>query len=315
MTFVPLATFQQQKVDSAQEFKTYAHGLVSCTSALYDPILTGSFQFQYMHDPSGLWDAKVVLSQEFPDYPYDDALEAQEVDVEKILNYPLGLEKLDFAAYNAEPDRNKPIATSSRPSSALKAILGSWNGFTYSPASSIVPSSGMISMELLASGSRRFQASSRSNMSDFTISGECNGESSETVKFSFKQTFPARFSPQYFSGQWSRTQQSLSGTWGAELDPRTHDGVFIFKRILSEYMCFFPAPTVLKAHKARALWTFAISSVRYKIRKEEWSWAFFKQRTENRKRFIELYIRSTHFGRPLSASEQVCMFSARCEQH
>ncbi|KAJ7925171.1 hypothetical protein B0H13DRAFT_2314677 [Mycena leptocephala] len=262
------STFQQQKVDSAQEFKTYAHGL-----------------FQYMHDPSGLWDAKVVLSQEFPDYPYDDALEAQEVDVEKILNYPLGLEKLDFAAYNAEPDRNKPIATSSRPSSALKAILGSWNGFTYSPASSIVPSSGMISMELLASGSRRFQASSRSNMSDFTISGECNGESSETVKFSFKQTFPARFSPQYFSGQWSRTQQSLSGTWGRRLT--------LVPMTASSYL------------SARALWTFAISSVRYKIRKEEWSWAFFKQRTENRKRFIELYIRSTHFGRPLSASEQV----------
>ncbi|KAF7361998.1 hypothetical protein MVEN_00545000 [Mycena venus] len=282
------STFQQQKVDSAQEFKTYAHGL-----------------FQYMHDPSGLWDAKVVLAQEFPDYPYDDSLEAQDIDIQKILNYPIGLEKLDFAAYNAEPERNKPIATNSRPSSALKAILGSWNGFTYSPASSIVPSSGMISMELLASGTRRFQASSRSNMSDFTISGECNGESSEVIKFTFKQTFPARFSPQYFSGQWSRAQQSLSGTWGAEADPRTHDGVFIFKRIIPEYMCFFPAPAVLKVNKARALWTFAISAVRYTIRKEDWSWAFFKQRTEYRKRFIELYIRSTRFGRPLNAAEQV----------
>ncbi|KAJ6593779.1 hypothetical protein B0H19DRAFT_34811 [Mycena capillaripes] len=282
------STFKQQKMDMGQEFKTYAHGL-----------------FQYMFDPSGLWDAKMVLAQEFPDYPYDDALEAQDVDMAKILNYPLGLEKLDFAAYNAEPERNKPITTSSRPSSALKAMLGSWNGFTYSPASSIVPSSGMISMDLLAIGARRFQASSRSNMSDFNISGECSGESAETVKFTFKQTFPARFSPQYFSGQWSRTQQSLSGTWGAEADSRTHDGVFIFKRILPEYMCFFPAPTVLKANKPRALWTFAISAVRYTIRKEEWSWAFFKQRTENRKRFIDLYIRSTRFGRPLSPSEQV----------
>lgn len=155
-----------------------------------------------MHDPSGLWDAKLILAQEFPDYPYDDDLEAQNVDIQKILNHPLGLDKLDFAAYNAESERNKPAATSSRPSSALKAILGSWNGFTYSPASSIVPSSGMVSMELLASGTRRFQASSRSNMSDFTILGECSGESSEVVKITFKQTFPARFSPQYFCGQW-----------------------------------------------------------------------------------------------------------------
>ncbi|KAJ7901712.1 hypothetical protein B0H14DRAFT_1250148 [Mycena olivaceomarginata] len=282
------STFQQQKVDMGQEFKTYAHGL-----------------FQYMHDPSGLWDAKLVLAQEFPDYPYDDDLEAQNVDIQKILNHPLGLDKLDFAAYNAESERNKPAATSSRPSSALKAILGSWNGFTYSPASSIVPSSGMVSMELLANGTRRFQASSRSNMSDFTILGECSGESSEVVKITFKQTFPARFSPQYFCGQWSRSQQSLSGTWGAEADPRTHGGVFIFKRIIPEYMCFFPAPAVLKVNKARALWGFAISAVRYTIRKEDWSWAFFKQRTANRKRFIELYIRSTRFGKPLTTAEQI----------
>ncbi|KAJ7481705.1 hypothetical protein FB451DRAFT_135256 [Mycena latifolia] len=283
------STFQQQKVDIGQEFKTYAHGI-----------------FTYLNDPSGLWDAKLVLAQEFPDYPYDEALEAQDVDIQKILNYPIGIEKLDFAAYNPEPvGSTKPTASTGRASSALKVMLGTWNGFTYSPASSIVPSSGMISMDLVANGSRRFQASSRSNMSDFIISGECSGESAETVKFTFKQTFPARFSPQYFSGSWSRATQSLTGTWGAEADSRTHDGVFIFKRIIPEYMCFFPAPAVLKENKSRSLWAFAIASVRYSIRKEDWSWAFFKQRTQNRKRFIELYIRSTRFGRPLSRAEEV----------
>ncbi|KAJ7188394.1 hypothetical protein C8R46DRAFT_19344 [Mycena filopes] len=282
------STFQQQKMDVAQEFKTYAHGI-----------------FQHMNDPSGLWDAKVVLSQEFPDYPYDDALEAKDVDVARVLNYPLGLEKLDFAAYNEEPESPKPAAAaSSPPSSALKAILGSWNGFTYAPASSIVPSSGMISMDLVGNGKRRFQASSRSNVSDFTISGECSGGSAEVVKFSFKRSFPTRFSPEYFSGQWSRAQQSLSGTWGAEADIRTHDGVFIFKRMLPEDFSFYPAPAVMMTNRPRSLWTFAISAVRYRIRKEEWSWAFFKQRTQNRKRFIELYIRSTRFGRPLSAGEE-----------
>ncbi|KAJ7291055.1 hypothetical protein C8J57DRAFT_208463 [Mycena rebaudengoi] len=281
------ATFQQQKVEVAQQFKTFAHGL-----------------FQYMNEPSGLWDAKLVLAQEFPDYPYDDALEAQEVDEQKILNYPLGIEKLDFGAYNAEIEKAKPTKSTSRPSTALKTLLGSWNGFTYSPASSVVPSSGMISMELVAYGSRRFQANSRSNMTDFTIAGECSGESTETVNFTFKQTFPARFSPLYFSGTWRRATQSLSGTWGAEADSRTHEGVFVFKRIIPEYMCFFPAPAVLKANKPRSLWAFAISSVRYSIRKEAWSWAFFKQRTANRKRFIELYVRSTRFGRPLNNAEE-----------
>ncbi|KAJ7783010.1 hypothetical protein B0H16DRAFT_1495047 [Mycena metata] len=268
------STFQQQKMDVAQEFKTYAHGI-----------------FQYMNDPSGLWDAKVVLSQEFPDYPYDDALEAKDIDLTRVLNYPLGLDKLDFAAYNEEANSRKSTATSGSPSSALKAILGSWNGFTYAPASSIVPSSGMISVELIGNGKRRFEASSRSNMSDFTITGECSGESAEVVKFSFKRSFPTRFSPEYFSGQWSRAQQSLSGTWGAE-DRHSHS------------RCFYPAPAVMMTNKPRSLWTFAISAVRYRIRKEQWSWAFFKRRTENRKRFIELYIRATKFGKPLNASEE-----------
>ncbi|KAJ7135469.1 hypothetical protein C8R43DRAFT_1021198 [Mycena crocata] len=282
------STFQQQKVEIGQQFKTYAHGL-----------------FQYMSDPSGLWDAKVVLAQEFPDYPYDDSLEAQDVDLQKTLNYPIGIDKLDFAAYNTETQSKKPATSATRGSASLKAILGSWNGFTYSPASSIVPSSGMISMELVASsGSKsQFSAQSRSNMSSFTISGECSGDT-ETVKVRFKRTFPARFPAQFFSGVWSRSTQSLCGTWGAESDSRTHDGVFTFKRIIPEYMCFFPAPAVLTANKPRSLWGFAISSVRYRIRKEEWSWAFFKQRTENRKRFIELYIRSTRFGRPLNRNEE-----------
>ncbi|KAJ7093941.1 hypothetical protein B0H15DRAFT_147115 [Mycena belliarum] len=282
------STFQQQKVDIAQEFKTYAHGI-----------------FQFLTDPSGLWDAKVVLAQEFPDYPYDDALESQDVDMQKVLNYPIGIEKLDFAAYNPELDIITKSATPpSRPSSALKTMLGSWNGFTYSPASSIVPSSGMISMELVAGGSRRFQASSRSNTSDFSISGECSGEDTETVKFTFKRTFPARFSPEYFSGSWSRATQSLSGTWGPEADTRTHEGVFVFKRILPEDMCFFPSPAVLQGNKPRSLWAFAIAAVRHRIRREDWSWSFFKQRTLHRKRFIELYIRSTRFGRPLSRAEE-----------
>ncbi|KAJ7058048.1 hypothetical protein C8F01DRAFT_1149302 [Mycena amicta] len=281
------STFQQQKVDAVQQFKTYAHGL-----------------FQYMHDGSGLWDAKVVLSTEFPEYPYDDALESQDADLEKVLNYPIGLEKLDFAAYNEVPASSKPSSSAIRPTSALKAMLGGWNGFTYSPASNVVPSSGMISMDFVPSGSRRFTATSRSNTTDFTINGECSGENSSTVKFTFKRTFPTRFPAQYFSGTWTRTTQSLTGTWGAEADPRTHGGVFIYKRIEPENMCFFPPLVELKNNKARALWKFAISAVQFQIRKQTFSWAFYKERSYARKRFIELYIRSTAFGRPLNRAEE-----------
>ncbi|KAJ7498476.1 hypothetical protein FB451DRAFT_1016491 [Mycena latifolia] len=278
------STFKQQKVDMKQQFKTFAHGL-----------------FQYLHDPSGLWDPKLVLAQDDVEYPYDDSLEAQNVDLSKILNYPLGMDRLDFDAYKPAP---RPKKSATRPAAALRSLLGTWNGFTYSPASSVVPSSGMISIELSALGNLKFGANSRANMTDFTISGECNAPNVDVVNFTFKQTFPARFSPLYFAGSWTSTTESLSGTWGEDSDPRTHNGVFIFKRTVPECMCFFPAPPILKENQSRALWKFAIESVRFGVRRGYWSWSLFKQRADGRKRFIELYIRNTRFGKPLSRKEE-----------
>jgi hypothetical protein len=158
--------------------------------------------------------------------------------------------------------------------------------------------------KLSALGNLKFGASSRSNMTDFTISGECNAQNADVVNFTFKQTFPARFSPLYFAGTWTTVTQCLSGTWGEESDPRSHGGVFTFKRTLPECMCFFPAPTVLQTNQSQALWKFAIESIRYGVRRGQWSWSFFKERADRRKRFIELYIRATRFGKPLNRSEQ-----------
>ncbi|KAJ7228211.1 hypothetical protein GGX14DRAFT_346568 [Mycena pura] len=278
------STFKQQRVDMKQQFKTFANGL-----------------FQYLHDPQGLWDPKIVLAQDDAEYPYDDSLEAKNVDLSKILNYPLDTEQLDFDAYKPPA---RPKKSSTRPAPALKTILGTWVGFCYSPASSVVPSFGMISMDLTASGSLTFCASSRANMSDFTIAGECSQQNVEITNFKFKKTFPARYAPLHFAGSWNSETQSLSGTWGEESDARTHPGVFIFKRTLPDCMCFYPAPAVLQANQSRALWQFAIAAVRHGVRREAWSWTFFEQRAANRKRFTELYIRNTRFGKPLSRSEE-----------
>jgi hypothetical protein len=100
--------------------------------------------------------------------------------------------------------------------------------------------------------------------------------------------------------------QTLTGTVWDEEDPedsKRPSGAFVFKRIAPEHMCFSPAPVELETNKSRALWTFAISAVRFDIRRNRWVWAFFKERRDIRKRFIELYIRSTTFGPSLSDEE------------
>ncbi|KAF8214062.1 hypothetical protein K438DRAFT_995547 [Mycena galopus ATCC 62051] len=278
------SSFKQQKGDMNQQFKTFAHGI-----------------FQYVHDPSGLWAPKLVLAQDDIEYPYDDRLESPDVDFSKILNYPLGTDDLDWDAYAPAP-RAKKIAT--RPSPALRTLLGTWNGFTYTQPEGTIPSSGMLSFDLTATGSLTFGASGRANSSAFNISGECNAQHLDLVNFTFKKTFPARFAPLYFAGSWDVSTQCLSGTWGEESDPRTHPGVFVFKRMAPECLCFFPPPPVMKENSSKALWQFAIAAIRYGVRRGRWSWSFFEERGRSRRRFIELYIRSTKFGRPLARKEE-----------
>ncbi|KAK7062151.1 hypothetical protein R3P38DRAFT_2495366 [Favolaschia claudopus] len=276
--------FKQQKVDMKQQFKTFAHGL-----------------FQYMHDPSGLWAPKLVLAQEEAEYAYDDLLEDQEIDYSKILNHPLGSDTLDFDAYKP-PVKAKKAAT--RPAPALKQLLGIWNGFTYEERDDTVPCSGMLSFNLVATGNLTFEAvAQRANATEFSISGQCSAQHLDIVNFTFKRTYTTRFSPVHYAGTWDSSSQALTGSWGGESDPRTHTGVFIFKRMAPECMTFFPPPVTLKENSSKALWHFAIDAVRYGVRRGTWSWTFFEQRFETRKRFLELYVRGT-FGTPLNDHEE-----------
>jgi hypothetical protein len=185
------------------------------------------------------------------------------------------------------------------------AVLGLWNGFIYSGA---VSTAGMISMTLrpstLEGQDLHFQASGRSNTSDFTVSGECSwGEAPNAINFTFKRSFPARLPTQYWYGQLNTDTDTMTGTCGHDADRATQRAIFILKRTAPEYLCFRPAPATFEANKARALWTYALSAIQYHVRRQSYSWPFFSERRDNRKRFIELYIRNTEYGCPLDRTE------------
>ncbi|KAJ7115464.1 hypothetical protein C8R44DRAFT_880758 [Mycena epipterygia] len=287
------STFKQQKLDLKQEFKSFSHGL-----------------YEYMNDPDQLWDAKVVQEAENPEYTYDDSVEAQNIDIKKILNYPVDEKPLDFAAYAlpSEPDADAPKALP-----AAEGVLGvQWNAHLYWPKDSLWPSEGMFSITLKPSSAegevQHFVGSSRSNRADFKIAGECHAANEPgTVEISFTRSFPARFPTQYYAGVWNASTDTIAGSVGDDQDPTTHDGAFVFKRMPPENMCFLPTPVELETGKARALWGFAIAAVIQGVRRDRWTWSFFKERRDNRRRFIELYIRSgsgTHqFGQWLTDLE------------
>ncbi|KAJ7326377.1 hypothetical protein DFH08DRAFT_941029 [Mycena albidolilacea] len=287
--------FKQQKLDLAQQFKGFSFGL-----------------YEYMNTPNLLWDAKLVQEAKFEEYTYDDSKEAQDIDVAKILNHPLDEEPLDFDAY-ALPQAPQPINNTLPP---VAGVLGLWHGHIYFPETAPLPIEGMSSMDLqpCATGQsdgngtlQVFTAASRANVSDFKITGEARtGTTPGTVTISFKCSFPARFPAQYYVGTWDAATETLSGKFSSEEepgDPEQAGGAFVFRRIAPEYMCFAPAPVELEANKSLALWAFAIDSVRFDIRRKGRSWSYFKERRDNRKRFIELYIRSTKFGPSMSDEE------------
>ncbi|KAJ6511394.1 hypothetical protein C8R47DRAFT_732752 [Mycena vitilis] len=285
--------FKQQKLDLAQQFKGFSFGL-----------------YEYMNDLKLLWDPKLVQEAEFDEYTYDDSKEAQDIDMTKILNYPLDEEILDLAAYLPKASQMNNERPATLPMPAAESALGIWHGHVYWPSTYHSPSAGMLSMDFTPStiqdDVQLFTAAERANFSEFTIAGKCSaGVEPDTVSVSFKRSFPTRFPAQYFTGVYDAATETLSGTLSMEEAPaagQTH-GAFVFKRFAPENVCFVPAPVELEANKPRALWAFAIGAVRYDIRRSRWSWMFFKERRDNRLRFIELYIRQMKFGKPMNQEE------------
>ncbi|KAJ7785322.1 hypothetical protein DFH07DRAFT_976101 [Mycena maculata] len=293
--------FKQQKLELKSQFKSFSHGLYEC-----------------MNEPDLLWDDQVVLDSDFVEIDYHDKEEGKDLDANAVLNYPFDRDLLDFNAY-AIPEPDIPDAATPKALPAVEGMLGLWHGFRYGGKGDKLPKGGMFSMVLKPSsnegGVQYFTAADRSDRTEFKVVGQCRaGDEPGTVSMSFKRTdlgvvtYPTN-AHQYYTGKWDATKNTLTGTFGSQENPATHYSVFVFKRTVPEYMCFTPAPVELETNKARALWGFAIAAVRYGVRRDRWSWSFFKERRDHRLRYLELYIRSdaasTRFGQALTDEEEV----------
>nr|GAT44772.1 predicted protein [Mycena chlorophos] len=302
------SVFQQQKLDVAQQFKSFSFGLYAA-----------------INNPDLLWADKVIQETEFADYHYEDSFEEPLPALDKILNYHADEERLDFAAY-APPG---PPPTLDASLTVLHQAIGlfskRWNGFLYWELDAPYPAVGMLSITFeptaLEGAIQRFTASERANSHKYNIDGECRltGDDSDTMVVTFRRSFPAEgdYSTQHYHATWKIGSNTLMGTMGFDEDAAAYDKAFIFKQIEPQDACFMPAPIELKpvevndasGHnpKARAFWAFALNATLLRVRRDRWSWSYFKERRDHRKRFVELYIRSgqgtTAFGKSLSADE------------
>ena len=95
-------------------------------------------------------------------------------------------------------------------------------------------------------------------------------------------------SKHYLSGTFDPDSDLITGNFGDEEDSLTHKGYFILKRTPGEILRFRPAPVILRNNKAKGLWKFARLAVLEQVRRDLWSWSYFKNRRNIREKYIKL---------------------------
>ncbi|PIL29961.1 hypothetical protein GSI_07872 [Ganoderma sinense ZZ0214-1] len=269
--------FKHQKLDPVQQFKIFAFEM-----------------FKYWHQEEELWSVKKLKEATFLEVPYDDSVEAQGVDPATLINHPLqSTEELFHAHQFVETE------TDQQADPAIRKILGHWSGFC--ARGDTYPSQAMVALDLHVSttDTKEFYCKGIApNGTDWSLSGQCAVSEDGKTQYNFTISFAARFDTQFFSGQLDESGTALSGSWGFD-DSKPF--AFIFKRLSSEVMRFYPTPSELAANKPRALWRFAISATIAQACGKMGSWEWLRKRWQTGQRYAELVIRKTIS--PLTAEE------------
>jgi hypothetical protein len=147
----------------------------------------------------------------------------------------------------------------------------------------------------------------------WSLSGTCR--SSEEGESKLMMTWVLKYSEgyddQYFSGTFDQITNTISGTAGSDSDKKKHwDTVFISQQP-AEVLVHRPHPTALVEDRITSLWRFALNAVLLQVRKNMWSWPYFRDRRDNRKRYLELAVRRYWFDKPLSEKENEEYFAVK----
>lgn len=113
---------------------------------------------------------------------------------------------------------------------------------------------------------------------------------------------------QYFSGTLDRRAGKITGSAGLEEDTDEHTDKVFLSQQPPEVLVNRPHPTVLAEKKYSALWRYALDAVLLQVRRNMWSWSYFRDRRNNLKRHMELSVRRYHYGTPLSDEETIEYF-------
>ncbi|KAF8581972.1 hypothetical protein K439DRAFT_1662069 [Ramaria rubella] len=313
--------FQHRRLDVKRQFHIFAHGL-----------------FKYIYEPSGLWTHALVRDTRMLEFTYRETAEQKWIRKRKktddpssasptaVLNHPVSqtyARKLELALETpvvittllSSSDSLKyptgmPADPLLFPDDLKNCLLGTWYGFRYRNRSALQSQGGMITL-CFQQQDRTIKASGLYDFKKFNIIVEGREAGMNVIDVNFRsEVVGDRLL--CWSGQlhWSSDPKetgvtdAITGTLGTSLDSEIHDGIFVLKRTIPEKLRFRPSPAAFHTDKAKALWKFAGSAIRFQVRKQSWSKLYFAERLREKTQFIDLYLRWKRQVRPQENSDK-----------
>lgn len=119
----------------------------------------------------------------------------------------------------------------------------------------------------------------------------------------------------HYSGQYKLSSLSVTGTCGRTEDVKAHNEFFLLKRTPSHVLRFRPSPSAFERNRYRSLWSYAIIATLCGVKRDRWSWSFFRERRDTRRKYIELsenfdYAEELPRCRQLLSYEDACFYNS-----
>ena len=220
-----------------------------------------------------------------------------------ILNHPIGKRhEKNFSAYDPpevthSPEEEGDPLSVLHPDSSFAILtgnrLGVYYGFIYcngSPFDQMIKfafNKGEEEYTFVAAGTHYNGDMAK----DYTIAGKRSPPSEDgKIPVELKISYATRWAEIELTGSFDPEENTLRGTMFIPYNEIA--GEFVFKRH-PDLVRFYPAPSITGA---RERWEFAMTSVLDRIRRKAWSPTYFLKRIRDRKRYIELSLRS-YYGR------------------
>lgn len=131
---------------------------------------------------------------------------------------------------------------------------------------------------------------------DYTITGTTGPLEDGKMQIDLEIDYSSGWSSISMTGHFDVGENSLRGTM--TMSDGT-SGEFVFKRD-PDLIRFYPAPSSIDAEER---WKFATSVILDRIRRQSWSSSYVRKRIQDGKRYMELAIRDSYYGRDLDDDE------------